>query len=61
MSSIADLIIEECIPTCEQCPAVWVNEHIKHRILCRCKICGHNKIESVEKVWRLDNARIAGQ
>jgi hypothetical protein len=38
---IQDLIIEECIPSCESCPSIWTNENTKHRIVCRCKKCKH--------------------
>ena len=41
-----DLVIEECIPNCEKCPSVWVNEQIGHRLVCKCKKCQHDKIQS---------------
>jgi hypothetical protein len=42
---LQDLLIEKCIPSCEQCPSFWINEQIEHRILCRCKRCNHGKVE----------------
>jgi hypothetical protein len=42
---VQDLVIDECIPNCEQCPSVWVNEQIAHRIVCRCSKCERHKTE----------------
>ena len=38
---LPDLIIENCIPNCEHCPSAWTNKNIGHKIVCRCKKCGH--------------------
>ena len=47
--SIPPIIVEECIPSCEQCPSVWINEEIGHRILCRCKKCNHGITENAKE------------
>jgi hypothetical protein len=49
-----DLIIEDCIPSCRECPSIWTNEKIGHRILCRCKKCKHGEIEGVDKSGDLE-------
>jgi hypothetical protein len=38
---IQDLVVEECIPSCETCPCIWTNKNINHRIVCNCKKCEH--------------------
>jgi hypothetical protein len=47
---VPDLVIEECIPNCEQCPSSWINEQIAHRIVCRCTKCEHHKTEAGEVI-----------
>jgi hypothetical protein len=37
--TLPDLTIPECIPNCNECPGIWVNECIGHRIMCQCKKC----------------------
>ena len=43
--SIQPIVIEECIPNCEKCPSVWMNEIIEHCIVCKCKKCKHGIAE----------------
>ena len=38
---LPDLIIQNCLPNCGECPGKWKNEYIKHNIICRCKKCMH--------------------
>ena len=40
-SLLPDLIIENCLPNCGECPGQWKNEYSKHRIVCRCNKCKH--------------------
>ena len=40
---LPDLEVDECIPTCQNCPGIWVNEVINHRIICLCCKNGHSK------------------
>lgn len=42
-SSLPDLVIEECIPNCEECARIWINELVGHRIVCKCKKCEKHK------------------
>jgi hypothetical protein len=39
LQPIPDLVIEECIPNCEECADIWINELVGHRIVCKCKKC----------------------
>jgi hypothetical protein len=48
--SIPDLIIEECIPSCAQCPLTWINEYTGHRIACKCKRCNHGTEQNTQSL-----------
>jgi hypothetical protein len=34
---------EKCIPNCEECADIWINELVGHRIVCKCKKCQKHK------------------
>jgi len=44
-SSMPDLIVEQCIPNCNECPGNWINTEIQHQIICRCHKCKHGQSE----------------
>ena len=43
-ANLPDLQIYSCIPKCGKCPRVWNNEHIRHRIICKCSYCDHGTV-----------------
>ena len=42
-NNFPDLGISECIPNCRDCPGMWINEQLGHRIVCECKKCRKHK------------------
>jgi hypothetical protein len=44
--TLPDLTIPECIPNCNECSRIWINECIGHRIVCKCKWCSHGNQNS---------------
>jgi hypothetical protein len=50
-STLSDLIIEECIPNCEECAGIWINELIGHRIVCVCNKCEKHKERANELIY----------
>jgi len=50
---ISDIVIEECIPNCKQCPRIWINEHIGHRIICECKKFQNHNINKLGEKAKL--------
>jgi hypothetical protein len=47
---IPNLIIEECIPSCTECPLIWINEQTGHKIACRCKRCNHGTEQNTQSL-----------
>jgi hypothetical protein len=47
--SLPDLILEQCIPNCKECPSLWMSKQIAHRIVCRCIKCQHGKIQKISE------------
>jgi hypothetical protein len=46
-NTLPDLRISECIPNCKECPGMWINQQLGHRIVCECKTCRtHNEHEA---------------
>jgi hypothetical protein len=42
-SKIPDLEVDLCPVSCLDCGKIFVNTLTGHRIVCKCKICGHDK------------------
>ena len=40
---IPDLVIDLCPIDCKDCGKIFVNALTGHRIVCKCKTCGHYK------------------
>jgi hypothetical protein len=42
-AEIPDLVINQCPTGCINCGKIYVNVQTGNRIVCKCKICDHNK------------------
>jgi hypothetical protein len=42
-TAIPDLVVDRCPIGSTNCGKIYINAQTGHRIVCECKICGHNK------------------
>ena len=42
---ISDIVIEERITDYKQRLGIWINEHMGHRMVCRCKRCNFGEMK----------------
>jgi hypothetical protein len=49
--NLSDIILEVCPLGCNRkCSELWINEIIRHRIVCKCTNCNHDKKEKASEV-----------
>jgi hypothetical protein len=58
-NSLPDLIVNQCPFGCENCPGVWKNRQIGHRIICKC-VCDHVQDKNKDENLALDGASLVG-
>jgi len=43
IGNIPDLVVSQCLFGCnnDNCPSIWINQDIEHRIVCNCECNNH--------------------
>lgn len=58
-NTLPDLIVNQCPLGCKNCPGLWKNRQIGHRIVCKCD-CAHGRHKNNDENVLLKGASLVG-